>query len=606
MKIIQKRLNKIPTFSNLLFHDFYTTSPFRQPQDPDLNLKILGLGIRFSPRPPEPTSNIYKESFSRLFRDTIIATTPFLGVSRQEYNPKIKTKSHWMPDQVNPYTMDLNEHIANSKTQLLSSRSFPYQRSSVLFKKYLQFKNIAALKIVQSDKNSGLVAMHILHYHSMIQNHLSNTTIYKLIGNPDCPEWHCILEKLLCDHRDMMKDLKPFRDTLPKNSLKFLASSKTTLPVFHALPKLHKKNMPGRPIVGSPDWITTKWSILLDVLLQDINTHYSLKNSTELITSLENFKLQPNFILCSADVASLYTNMSLIRLFNCIEKRSPLPYASQILKFVCNSNFFLYGNSVYKQLDGIAMGTNCAVVCANIYMDDFDQQFAPFCIFYRRYIDDIFFILDTDAMTPLAIQQNMNSFIQNIKLDFDFNTNNVNFLDLTIFKSTLDTIHFKTYQKPHNIYQYLPASSCHNPATIKGYIKGELLRYCRSNTDVKDRHVMYNTFFSRLRDRSFSYHYLAPIFNSISTDERHFQSTTPPSNDSKKIPLIIPYYPNRLTMQLKQFIYNLNLHPYCSRLKIEFFIAFRKNRNVIQLCSSSNISDAQIAYLENSTSSVTQ
>ena len=178
--------------------------------------------------------------------------------------------------------------------------------------------------------------------------------------------------------------------------------------------------MPGRPIVGSPSWLTTNISILLDCLLEKIPVKYALKNSTNLITDLEGLNLTDSFILCSADVASLYTNMSLRRLYDRIEARTHNQHLTRMLRFICNTNYFRYGNDVFHQIDGIAMGTNCAVSCANLYMDDFDTEFAPRCIFYRRYIDDIFFILDTNLHSTTEIQQSMNQFIPKILLEFSF------------------------------------------------------------------------------------------------------------------------------------------------------------------------------------------
>ena len=188
-------------------------------------------------------------------------------------------------------------------------------------------------------------------------------------------------------HEGLLKFAKSRVSQLPKNSIQFLRNSKTTLPVFHCLPKLHKVGMPGRPIVGAPSWITTNWSILLDCLLENTHIQYALKNSINIIPDLENFNMQTSYLLCSADVASLYTNMSLPRLYRVLDSLPNGELNVKILRFICGMNLFRYGDYVYRQSDGIAMGTNCAVVCANLYLDEFDKLFAPRCLFYRRYID---------------------------------------------------------------------------------------------------------------------------------------------------------------------------------------------------------------------------
>lgn len=409
----------LPTFDNLRFHDFYSTSTYKQVSDPSPPLKILGLGIRFAPRPAEPSSLSYKIGFNRLERDIIIATTDFSGFdSALQYNRKIRFRSNWMPDIVNPYAMDLCEVAAHAVKSLIRNRKFPFSPSSNLYKQFRSLRSIASLKIVQSDKNSGLVAMHVMHYDDMVHTHLSNRDVYEPHESLDSEHWLTLLARVQRDHITLLAAVSRIRNQLPKNSIEFLHKSGSTLPVFHCLPKLHKSGMPGRPIIGSPSWLTTNWSILLDCLLEPVHVQFALKNSIHLVSDLENFHVEGSFLLCSADVASLYTNMSLDRLYDVISQETRSPVHSTILKYICENNFFRYGDQVFRQRDGIAMGTNCAVICANIYMDAFDKHFAPKCVFYRRYIDDIFFVLDSAVYDPVIIQQEMNSFIPKICLEF--------------------------------------------------------------------------------------------------------------------------------------------------------------------------------------------
>lgn len=500
-----------------------------------------------------------------------------------------------MPDIVNPYAMQLCELTSNASNSLLLNRKFPFSPSSNLYKQFRNLRKISSLKIVQSDKNSGLVALHVLHYDEMVQKHLSNRDIYELIDSTESIIWNSMLARVKRDHFALLRFVTPLRNQFPKNSIEFLEQSGSNLPTFHCIPKLHKPDMPGRPIVGSPSWLTTNWSILLDCLLETVEVQYALKNSINLILDLENFHMEGSYILCSADVASLYTNMSLPRLYSVIEQRTSSALYADILKFICENNFFRYGNDVYRQRDGIAMGTNCAVFCANLYLDAFDQQFAPKCIFYRRYIDDIFFILDTAIENPNRLQQDMNSFIAKISLEFSLSSSSVNFLDLVIYKSTRRKIQFRTFQKPQNIYQYLPRSSCHNPATIRGYIRGELIRFCRTNSTLENRKLLFNLFYQRLRARSFPISYLVRIFATVDPSERHLESAA--LSTAKRIPLIVPYYPNLLKSDIAEFVRFLNRHPHTARLGLDFFPAYRKNRNVLDLCSRSNISIDQIEYI---------
>ena len=68
----------MPVFSNLLLHDLYSNSLYKQDSDPVLNLRPLGLGVKFAPRPAEPNSAIYQSGVSQLIRSIVINTTDFL------------------------------------------------------------------------------------------------------------------------------------------------------------------------------------------------------------------------------------------------------------------------------------------------------------------------------------------------------------------------------------------------------------------------------------------------------------------------------------------------------------------------------------------------
>lgn len=116
---------------------------------------------------------------------------------------------------------------------------------------------------------------------------------------------------------------------------------------------------------------------------------YVLRNSNELIAALEHLNVPGSAYLVTADVAWLYTNIHIDRLIDVIAHKKENPLLIKTLKFVCDTNYFLYGSTIFKQRNGISMMTNCAVQCANLYLNTFDHEFVPNCLFYRRFIDDL-------------------------------------------------------------------------------------------------------------------------------------------------------------------------------------------------------------------------
>ena len=152
-------------------------------------------------------------------------------------------------------------------------------------------------------------------------------------------------------------------------------------------------------------------------------------------------------------------------------------------------NYFMYGNYIYKQLERIARFSSGSG--ANLYMTQFDSFFAQISFFYKGYIDDIFFILDTEFHDLQDIQNQMNNFFPGIKIEFTSSFSSIDFLDLKILRN-LQLQLFKKLQVASNTSHIV--SSCHHFSTISGYIKGKLIRYTRINTVLHDRQTQFNKF----------------------------------------------------------------------------------------------------------------
>jgi hypothetical protein len=78
----------------------------------------------------------------------------------------------------------------------------------------------------------------------------------------------------------------------------------------------------------------------------------------------------------------------------------------------------------------------------------------------------------------------------------------VMFLDLTI---TIDAasreIHTKTYQKPKKLHLYIPVTSAHPEACFQGTVMGNVIRYWKQNTSIKDSRKLLAQFSERLYRR---------------------------------------------------------------------------------------------------------
>jgi hypothetical protein len=101
------------------------------------------------------------------------------------------------------------------------------------------------------------------------------------------------------------------------------------------------------------------------------------------------------------------------------------------------------------------------------------------------------------------------------------------FLDLTLSFTTSNTITSRTYQKPLNLYLYIPPTSSHPSSSFTGTILGNILRFWRQNPDLTHYRRLVSEFATHLKNRGYT----------ISDVERAMLSTAA-KIDAKASPLV--------------------------------------------------------------------
>ena len=139
------------------------------------------------------------------------------------------------------------------------------------------------------------------------------------------------------------------------------------------------------------------------------------------------------------------------------------------------------------------MGTKMAVAFANIFMADIEtkmiSQSKTKPIEWKRFIDDIFSLWDSDKKEINLFIEQANNFHPTIKFTAEISDNETTFLDTIIFKgerfrneSILD---IRTHYKPTETFQYTHFTSSHPVGVERGFIKGEALRLLRTNSSFE-------------------------------------------------------------------------------------------------------------------------
>ena len=109
-----------------------------------------------------------------------------------------------------------------------------------------------------------------------------------------------------------------------------------------------------------------------------------------------------------------------------------------MLKLATIESPFIFDNKLYKQIDGVAVGSPLGSTLANallchyekIWLNECPSQFKS--VVYKRYVDDIFVLFKSKEHLKLFVNY-MNSKHRNIKFTFETeDSNNFSFLDVKI------------------------------------------------------------------------------------------------------------------------------------------------------------------------------
>ena len=475
--------------------------------------------------PNEPFENLAKRILWAIFPDFDIskAQTPFLPKSGA-FPPSDNT-----PRFITNTLRSLRTNLQSIKPIYSPIHHIP--KSWIKAIKDLQSMiNNRLIIIKPCDKGSSLVVLSTKAYLQEGYNQLNDPTYYKKLylhdslHNEDF-EIDCY-QSLLWFQQNKYLSERQLNFIFPKNDCR------TRL--FYLLPKIHKDPSkwtipglmpPGRPIVSDINSETYQIARYIDHLITPIcNIHPSYTKDTQhLLDKLKNISLPKNCILASLDIKSLYTNIRhddgisaikkvLMKYYNFPQNHPFIQHICKLLELCLTNNTFQFNGDTYLQLSGVAMGHIYSPKFADIFMSCLEEiaiDKLPFPLYhYSRYLDDILLMFNPDEMTINQITEIFNSINPSIDFTNESSDQQINFLDVTLFKGDrfnesgiLDT---KVYSKPTDTRSLLHSHSFHPQHIFKGIVKSQITRYhriCSSSTDFKQE---VKSLFKILRKRGYS------------------------------------------------------------------------------------------------------
>ena len=158
--------------------------------------------------------------------------------------------------------------------------------------------------------------------------------------------------------------------------------------VLYGLPKVHKTNVPTRPIcsaIGTSTYELGKY--LADIIKPAASSSLGtdVNNTFQFVEQIRNEDLS-SVHMVSFDVRSLFTNVPLKKTIKiCLDRlyrgdpnhRPSIPESTlkKLLElFVCN-NTFVFNGMVYEQIDRVVIGSSLGPLLANVYMAHLEEEF---------------------------------------------------------------------------------------------------------------------------------------------------------------------------------------------------------------------------------------
>ncbi len=351
-----------------------------------------------------------------------------------------------------------------------------------------------------------------------------------------------------------LKRLKD-QDKLSETTYNRTRPNDATIAKFYGLPKVHKENVPLRPIVslpGSPTYGLSKY--LAEILKPLVKTSpHTVQNVNSFLTKVKDMKIEPDEMMISFDVVSLFTSIpldtakritdELLTNDSSWQARTGLN-KDDILELLdlCLSTEFSFRNSYYRQISGTPMGSPLSSFLAEAVMQDLERRSVTNnndIKTWDRYVDDVIATVKKDKTDDIL--QTINNTTKNIRFTKEEEQNNqLAFLDVLLTRTNDGTIHTQVYRKQTHTDQILNYNSNHPTQHKISCIKtlfNRINTHCNTeHAKVEERKYLYSAFAKNNYPRAFT--------NKILTKTQHKHNThkTTALNNIKKPKLQYHYH----------------------------------------------------------------
>ncbi|XP_037791227.1 uncharacterized protein LOC119586540 [Penaeus monodon] len=202
----------------------------------------------------------------------------------------------------------------------------------------------------------GVVILNKCDYQHKLLNILSDRTKFKRITIE-------VSTHLLYLEDKLKRLLRTIKSSINENTYNFLSTSGSRPGLLYGLPKVHKPNIPLRPIIssiGTFNYNTAKF--LVPIISPLTANQYTIENSTSFANEITTLNFKQPTTMASFDIESLFTNVPLHETTDIIVNNVDTSQLTKIgltkdnfkklLDLAAHHSVFTFDDCLYTQTDG--------------------------------------------------------------------------------------------------------------------------------------------------------------------------------------------------------------------------------------------------------------
>ena len=209
------------------------------------------------------------------------------------------------------------------------------------------------------------------------------------------------------------------------------------------------EQLPLRPVISNIGTATYELSKYLASLLKPIaKSRFTIDSTKDFVHKIRKQKIKDDYEMISFDVVSLFTSVPLDFTIDLILKKVyderliatklNREELKKLLQLCTKEMHFQYDGKIYRQVNGVAMGSPLGPVLANIFMVELEKSLVPTMqekvALWFRYVDDTFTFVKKGCIDQVLMR--LNGFHENIKFTFEKESGcTIAFLDVKVARN---------------------------------------------------------------------------------------------------------------------------------------------------------------------------